>query len=67
MTIYAVVETLIAGYDCEKEMVKSLGFKEGNNPEVFNSWLRFVASFGGKLKLQDGAHHKIESLMNMFA
>ena len=27
MTIYAVVETLRAGYDCEKEMVKSLGFK----------------------------------------
>ena len=34
MTIYAVVETLIAGYDCEKEIVKSLGFKEGDKFEV---------------------------------
>lgn len=34
MKIYAVVETLIAGYDCEKEMVKSLGFKEGDKFEV---------------------------------
>lgn len=34
MTIYAVVETLIAGYDCEKELVKSLGFKEGDKFEV---------------------------------
>ena len=34
MTIYAVVETLRAGYDCEEEMVKSLGFKEGDKFEV---------------------------------
>ena len=34
MKIYAVVETLIAGYDYEKEMVKSLGFKEGDKFEV---------------------------------
>ena len=26
-----------------------------------------LALFSGKLKLQDGAHHKIENLMNMFA
>lgn len=26
-----------------------------------------LALFSGKLKLQDGAHHKIESLMDMFA
>lgn len=34
MTIYAVVETLRAGYDCEKERVKSLGFKVGDKFEV---------------------------------
>ena len=34
MTIYAVVETLRAGYDCEEEMVKSLGFKVGDKFEV---------------------------------
>ena len=34
MTIYSVVETLRAGYDCEEEMVKSLGFKEGDKFEV---------------------------------
>ena len=34
MTIYAVVETLIAGYDCEKEKVKTLGFKVGDKFEV---------------------------------
>ena len=34
MTIYAVVETLRAGYDCEKEIVKTLGFKEGDKFEV---------------------------------
>ena len=34
MTIYAVVETLRAGYDCEEEMVKSLGFKEEDKFEV---------------------------------
>ena len=34
MTIYAVVETLRAGYDCEKEMVKSLGLKVGDKFEV---------------------------------
>ena len=34
MTIYAVVETLRAGYDCEEEMVKSLGFKVGDKFEL---------------------------------
>ena len=34
MTIYAVVETLRAGYDYEEEMVKSLGFKVGDKFEV---------------------------------
>lgn len=34
MTIYAVVETLEAGYDCEEDMVKSLGFKVGDKFEV---------------------------------
>ncbi len=34
MTIYAVVETLRAGYDCEEEMVKSLGFKLGDKFEL---------------------------------
>lgn len=34
MTIYAVVETLRAGYDCEEEMVKTLGFKVGDKFEV---------------------------------
>ena len=34
MTIYAVVETLRVGYDCEEEMVKSLGFKVGDKFEV---------------------------------
>ena len=34
MKIYAVVETLRAGYDCEEEMAKSLGFKERDKFEV---------------------------------
>lgn len=34
MTIYAVVETLRAGYDCEEEMVKTLGFKVGDKFEL---------------------------------
>lgn len=34
MTIYAVVKTLRAGYDCEEEMVKSLGFSVGDKFEV---------------------------------
>ena len=34
MAIYAVVETLRAGYDCEEEMVKSLGFKVGDKFEL---------------------------------
>lgn len=34
MAIYAVVETLRAGYDCEEEMVKSIGFKVGDKFEV---------------------------------
>lgn len=34
MAIYAVVETLRAGYDCEEERVKSLGFKVGDKFEV---------------------------------
>ena len=34
MTIYAVVETLRAGYDCEEEVVKTLGFKVGDKFEV---------------------------------
>lgn len=34
MTICAVVKTLRAGYDCEEELVKSLGFKVGDKFEV---------------------------------
>ena len=34
MTIYAVVETLRAGYVCEEEMVKTLGFKVGDKFEL---------------------------------
>ena len=34
MTICAVVETLRAGYVCEEEMVKSLGFKVGDKFEL---------------------------------
>ena len=34
MTICAVVKTLRAGYDCEEELVKSLGFKVGDKFEA---------------------------------
>lgn len=34
MTIYAVVETLKAGHDCEEAEFRSLGFKVGDKYEV---------------------------------
>lgn len=34
MTIYAVVETLKAGYDCEEIEFRNLGFKVGEKYEV---------------------------------
>ena len=34
MTVYAVVETLRAGYDCEQAQVERLGFKVGDKFEV---------------------------------
>lgn len=63
MTVYAVVKTLRAGYDCEEEMVKSLGFKVGDKFEV-----NFI-SIGGSstsVQLKDFADQSFNSVFFEF-